>query len=248
MIKHLSSCEEKIIESLAWQSNSTLWSHLKQIKLNTPTTPATTSSTSYNTQLDIAFPLYDDVNIVSSQYMPQSLTQYHVHHHHNHHPKITTTIQSSSTNSIVNTADFLNTNSSVSSPIKQAPTITRVVCNNIVDASSSPLKSNTQTLSQQILTNNNNGSSQQTPSVPPPRLKNVSKFVACFFRKFYALANTRVRTLIEKLELAQGSIDLFNQNRNVINYFSHFFTINYLKLKWFCDTFKSAKIIFLDCP
>jgi hypothetical protein len=48
------------------------------------------------------------------------------------------------------------------------------------------------------------------------RLKHLTKYTACFFRKFYNLANTRLRTLIERLELAQCSVELFlnNQQQN----------------------------------
>ena len=211
MIKHLSGCEEKIVEELAWQSNSSLWSHLRRIKLNTS---CSTTSNSIS-QMDIAFPLNDDVYVASTH-----LTQYHLHYQHHHiphqsHSKITATLS--------NTSDMMNTSTGTSSPIKQAPTITRVVCNNI---DSSPLKSNiTLTQQQQQI-------QSQLPSIPsaaaaavaiPPRLKNVSKFVACFFRKFYALANTRIRSLIEKLELAHASLDLFNQNKNVN--VKHFYSI-----------------------
>lgn len=221
MIKHLSGCEEKIVEELAWQSNSSLWSHLRCIKLNTPLPPSS-SSTNPNSisQMDIAFPLNDDVYIASTQ-----LTQYHLHHHHHFphqtHSKITATL--------TNSSDTMNTSTGTSSPIKQAPTITRVVCNNTID--SSPLKSNI-TLTQQQQQIQSQLQPPQSPAAVaaaavPPRLKNVSKFVACFFRKFYALTNTRIRSLIEKLELAHASLDLFNQNKNVIYFLSNFLFFNF---------------------
>jgi hypothetical protein len=220
----MSVCEEKILESLAWQSTSPLWSHLKRAKLN-----ATLNTNTLNqlSQLDIAFPLFEDVNIFTMGNSNNSSVLLSS----NQYPKITTTTTTSNNNnnnnnnnastttSQINTADFLNTNTtSFSSPIKQAPTITRVVCS----ADSSPLKINS-ILSQQqtssTLTNTlsiNMNSMQAGSVVTQARLKNVTKYTACFFRKFYNLANTRLRTLMERLELAQSSVELFlnNQQQN----------------------------------
>ena len=227
MIRHLSACEERILESLAWQSQSPLWSHLKRIKLNAAALSTTTAN--QQSQLDTAFPLFEDVNIFS---MGGNNNSSSVLLSSNQYPKITTTTTtnnnnnnnaSSTTTPQINTADFLNTSStsSFSSPIKQAPTITRVVCS----ADSSPLKINS-ILSQQQQSSSSstltNASSINMPAgsvvvaTSQARLKHLTKYTACFFRKFYNLANTRLRTLIERLELAQCSVELFlnNQQQN----------------------------------
>jgi hypothetical protein len=192
MIKYLNKCEEKIVESLAWQVDSTLWAHLKLLELNSPGD----SSNKSQTQLDVAFPLFEDVIgstpiVASNQHFP--------------HPKIAT-LQTNSGLTLSPTTTSNTDSLQCSSPVKQTPTITRVV-----SGSDSPVKqSASQTTSSQVQLSQ---SSMPNKPAVPRRLKNMSSFVAYFFRKFYNLANIRLRSLIEKLDLAQISVDIHNQSK-----------------------------------
>ena len=126
MVKYLSVCEESILESLAWSSKSSMWTHLRQLKLASPT------SSSFLSQLEVAFPLYDDV------FMSSHLN---TGHYHTQSQKITTIQQGQGTEAkmsgLLNAAVSSSSDLLVSSPVKQAPTITRVVCSTVDSNSAS---------------------------------------------------------------------------------------------------------------
>lgn len=121
MIKHLSNCEERILESLAWEGNSPLWIKLNELKLN-PNFGITfrINDLEMGAQLNsnILFPLYEDV-----------------------FPKNGATTSILNTSSIVSNIQGTN---DLTSSVKH-PTITRVVCsqtnNNINDQGSMILAS-----------------------------------------------------------------------------------------------------------
>ena len=211
MVKYLSVCEESILESLAWSSKSSLWTHLRQLKL-----ASSTGSSSFLSQLEVAFPLCDDV------FMSSHLN---TGHYHTQAQKITTIQQGQGTEAkmsgLLNAAVSSSSDLLVSSPVKQAPTITRVVCSTVDSNSASNTAASNSAGGKTLL--------QTTSSTAKeaPRLKDMSNFVAYFFRKFYTLANVRMRALIDRLDLAQMSVELYNQNKNVIRFTS--FVLNYIR-------------------
>ena len=202
VIRHLSACEERICESLAWQSRSPLWAHLARLKLaNSPSS----SSSSSGHHVDKAFPLSEDVNggaTSTSSHLPLML-------HHPHYQLVsakTTTTQPTSSSSSFSVSSSLDM---IGSPVKQAPTITRVVC-----SADSPLKAVTTTLTTTTTTTPSSLQQQQPPVAGCKRLKNMSSAVAYFFRKFYQLANARLRLLVDKLDLAQMSVEMTLQQQS----------------------------------
>ena len=189
IVKYLNTIEETILESLAWQLDSLIWSKLKLLKLN-ENYLNTFQSNCNNMHLLVPFPLYDDVFVNSTLLQTPSSQQ--------------------STNSILNaavtnTSDMIlnltpnpqSSGNSFQSPSKY-PTITRVVCNDS--------KTNNQFVSTkqiQVLSLNKTVHKQQ-------RLNNLNSSLSFFFRKFYNLANLRLKDLIDRLDLVALSMEAYN--------------------------------------
>jgi hypothetical protein len=163
MIKHLNKCEEMIVESLGWTSESPLWNDLIKVEINKKKEDSKKEREDDEplnllTNKNIPFPIYEDV---CSFYEYQQSRQ------------VSASVYS------LNPATPFKNQSAPSSPMKN-PTITRVV------SSSGP-----QLIASAL------SSSQQRHQ----RLLNVSTSLKLFLRKYYALANVRIRNLVEKLDL-----------------------------------------------
>ena len=192
MVKYLNACEEKIIEYLAWKPDSPLWSQLDAVKLANPQP----NEPIVKTQLDMPFPLYDEVNMSPTQ--PSASTQQTGVNNGSNGLLGAVVSGSASNNSeiILNLTPNPQTTSAnfASSPVKH-PTITRVV-----GSSASANETNSSTAAKVVL--------HQAKS-KINRLQNVSGSLTYFLRKFYSLANGRMRELVEKLDTTN---DLFHQH------------------------------------
>lgn len=189
IVKHLNSIEESILEHLSWSKESKLWSLIKRLKL------ACSNPNSQNelTQLNFAFPLYDEVGFMSSS---QS---------------------SGSSGNTLTTAVLTNSKTEASS---SKPTITRVVCSTN-SSTTTTVSSENMILSTKTLPTNSTKQIQFLTLTPTGsrsknckqgRLLNMTNFLTYFFRKFYNLANLRLRNLIEKLNL-NNLLDEPNSNQ-----------------------------------
>lgn len=179
IIRHLNTIEESILELLCWSNESKLWTLIKQLKL-------TYSNFNYNdlTQLNYPFPLYEEVGFMNN-----------------------TQISHAGPSGSILSAAVLTNSKNDSSPAK--PTITRVVCstnssttttvsneNMILTTKTLPTNSTKQI---QVLTLTPTGS--RTKHSKNGRLLNMTNFLTYFFRKFYNLANLRLRNLLDKLNI-----------------------------------------------
>jgi hypothetical protein len=199
MVKYLNACEEKIVDYLAWQPDSPLWSQLDAVKLASPQP----NEPVVKTQLDMPFPLYDEVNTIP---MPPSASATNGAQQtglNNGSNGLLGAVVSASANSNSNSEIILNltpnpqTTSAnyASSPVKH-PTITRVVGS----SASANNETNSPTAARVLL--------HQAKS-KINRLQSVSGSLTYFLRKFYSLANARMRELVEKLD---STNDLFHQH------------------------------------
>lgn len=180
IVRHLNSIEESILEHLCWSKDSKLWSLIRQLKLacSNPNTP------NELTQLNFAFPLYNEVGFMNSSQSPHS----------------------GSSGNILTTAVLTNSKNDAS-PAK--PTITRVVCSTN-SSTTTTVSNDNMILATKTLPNNSTKqiqfltltpTSSRTKNFKQGRLLNMTNFLTYFFRKFYNLANLRLRNLIEKLNL-----------------------------------------------
>lgn len=201
MVKYLNACEEKIIEYLAWKPDSPLWSQLDAVKLANPQP----NESIVKTQLDMPFPLYDEVNMSPTQPSTSTTNGAQQNGVNNGSNGLLGAVVSGSANNnnnnnnseiILNLTPNPQTTSAnfASSPVKH-PTITRVV-----GSSANTNETNSSTAAKVVL--------HQAKS-KINRLQNVSGSLTYFLRKFYSLANARMRELVEKLDTTN---DLFHQH------------------------------------
>ncbi|RNA11458.1 Retinoblastoma 1 [Brachionus plicatilis] len=181
MIRHLNTMEEYILELLCWSKESKLWTLVKQLKLVCPG-PNVQSDL---TQLNFPFPLYDEVGFVNSPQLSHG---------------------TGPSGSFL-TAAVLTNPKGESSPAK--PTITRVVCSTN-SSTTTTVSNDNMILTTKTLPNNSSKQIQVLTLTPTGsriknqkhgRLLNMTSFLTYFFRKFYNLANVRLRYLLDKLNV-----------------------------------------------
>ncbi|CAF0724811.1 unnamed protein product [Brachionus calyciflorus] len=178
MIKHLNMIEEKILEQFAWKSDSNIWNLIHKLKLANP------NIHSEMTQLNFPFPLYDEVGLLNGQQI--------------------TNLNSSG--SILSAAVLTNCTNNENSQTK--PTITRVVCSTNSSTTTTVTNDN-MILTTKTVSGNNSTKQIQVLTLTPTsnksspfkqgRLLNLNNYLIFFFRKFYNLANLRLRNMIDKL-------------------------------------------------
>jgi hypothetical protein len=230
MAKHISRCEERILESLVWQNNSQIWSHLALVKLNKFGNQEEQLPTSL---ANYCFPLYEDVVASTSCYQYSradssdskvcgpTLTSTTVNtsstqqvNSNTSSNNGTTTINGSLNELIINLTPNPSASSASAnaylSPIKH-PTITKVVATSGPSSSSNEIASRniSQLLAASIITNGNQLTTTPSPNKllasalsKQPRLSHISSSLRHLMRKFYLLANTRLIEIVEKLDLA----------------------------------------------
>ncbi len=209
MIKHLNGIEEKIIEHLGWLSESPVWSKLDLVKINETYSNNFLQANNNAIHLLIPFPLYDDVlgtsNISNNNGSTQIISSTSI---------LNNAVSGSGNNNsnnndiIINVTPNLKTSSSnsiSSSPVKH-PAITRVVC-----SSDTPRINAISGKQIQILSSSMNSATKQMP-----RLNHLNTGLMLFFRKFYNLANLRIRDLVDKLDLVNIALEAHNESISVI--------------------------------
>jgi hypothetical protein len=185
MVKYLNNIEEIILEKLVWSANSKIWNELEKIQLN----KNLNISFSKTTQLDETFPLNQDLYLDDLNSAAKS-------------------IASSNDSILTYTPVKTNTLGLTNSPNKH-PTITKVICSsdNLLNVSNSM---------QKVINSNSLQSNQNQSSIKhtllrkkesTQRIINLNYKLVYFFRKFYNLANNRVREIVDKLELASKISD-----------------------------------------
>ena len=187
MVKHLNNLEELILEQLAWADNSKIWSEIEKIQLN----KNPNSSYTKTTQLDEAFPLNQDLYL-------EDLNM------------ATKNIPSSNQDSILSFTPAKTATTGLTNSPNKHPTITKVICSsdNLLNVSNSM---------QKVINSNSLQSNQSQSNIKQTLLKkkessqrilNLNYRMVYFFRKFYNLANNRLRDLVDKLELVTKLTDL----------------------------------------
>lgn len=198
IVRHLSACEKQIIEKLAWRSDSPVWSQIESLKL----------SENFASQSQLLFPLFQDVfPRAHSTLSANSPGQFSTNLCPSPANQNSGTLISSGTGELILTltpnpesrTSSVAAASSFASPAKH-PTITRVVCSTDNNVSPRGLQiSNVANSKFQLVTVNNAASK----SARINRLANLNNSLAFFFRKFYNLANSRIREMVEKIESTQ---------------------------------------------
>jgi hypothetical protein len=224
MIKHLNGIEEKIIEHLGWLSESPVWSKLDLVKINEKYSNNFLQANNNAIHLLIPFPLYDDVLGTSNISNNNSSTQ--ITSSSSPTSILNNAVSGSGNNNnnndiIINVTPNLKTSSSnsISSPVKH-PAITRVVCSNETPRINAISGKQIQILS----------SSMNSATKIMPRLNHLNTGLLLFFRKFYNLANLRIRDLVDKLDLVNIALEAHNGSISVIFfYFLHFYQICNIK-------------------
>jgi hypothetical protein len=147
MIRYLNKCEEKLLESILWHTDSNLW-------------------TLMNDKI-IKIPLYEELlfpNLNSNDSIIKPNTGF------------------------------------ASSSLKNSP-ITRVLCTNSGN-------NNMTTKQFKVISLNDILKSKSDDTEKNMHKDGLNPFMRYFFRKFFTLANRRIRDLVDKLNLVQISIDL----------------------------------------
>lgn len=224
MIKHLNGIEEKIIEHLGWLNESPVWSKLDLVKINEKYSNNFLQANNNAIHLLIPFPLYDDVLGTSNISNNNSSTQ--ITSSSSPTSILNNAVSGSGNNNnnndiIINVTPNLKTSSSnsISSPVKH-PAITRVVCSNETPRINAISGKQIQILS----------SSMNSATKIMPRLNHLNTGLMLFFRKFYNLANLRIRDLVDKLDLVNIALEAHNESISVIFFcFLHFYQICNIK-------------------
>lgn len=225
MVKHLSSCEEKILESLAWHKDSSIWPALARVRLRQASDLLLSAETQADFQRQIAFPFYQDVQL-NQPVVATSMSQ--------HSSKLLTSngpgaAPSPSSELVLNiTPNPVSSPASVySSPIKQpTPVITRVVCGGSShhhhhhQLTAHPKDSGSKiTITSRNFPKPAAVDAASLATKPPKaasRLEDLTSPLSFFFRKFYILAHNRMRAIIDRIDF--NSISKFDYTRTNFDY------------------------------
>ncbi len=208
-VQHLNRIETYLLESLVWHESSSIWILLKNLKLNDSYEISEKSLNESITQLNMEFPLYEEV--INNTFNASSASNANGEIILNLTPNPVTSSQSQSI---------------FSSPIKQ-PTITRVVGAESKNVTTAQTNSSSQATKASLITVNK--LSDRTSC----RLINMSNSLCFFFRKFYNLANLRMRELVDKLDLINLVIQSIlnnNEQKSTISFSTPHITSSQVQL------------------